>query len=150
MNVSDIDGAGQDGLESGGQARYTSIYIEDGKANCQMPGCENIGEWNCQRNNRIYRRRLCSKHRAIMKKGNVSKHWFNKEDFKDFNCNKCEYCGWEGVCNIRRPNPSCDGGIYQPGSIRAICPNCSSQISKGKMKDKFNLDWIANGSTSNN
>ncbi len=110
-------------------AKYKN-YI-DNKRECSFEGCTNIGEWNCAKNGRIYRRRYCSTHRARLK-GKTFKYRMKNDKNRN-----CEYCGWEGPCDIHRPIAGKDGGKYAKNNCRSICPNCHRLISYGLIDDKF-------------
>lgn len=105
----------------------------DNKRICIIDGCNNVGEWSKEVNGIIYRRRLCSGHRNILTRKNKHHKSYAREKFKELRCGACEYCGWEGPCDIHRPNI----GRYTNDNMRSACPNCHRLISMGIIKDKF-------------
>ena len=109
------------------------MELKDDKRICMINGCTNLGEWSKTVGNKLYRRRLCSNHRAKLVKKNNDTRTYAKERFKEFNCKLCEYCGWEGPCDVHRPNI----GRYTRNNMRSACPNCHRLISMGLIKDKF-------------
>jgi len=109
----------------------------DTKRKCKVEWCDNLGEWDKIIGNKVYRRKYCSKHRNPH--SYKTKNVYYREKFKKENCNKCEYCGWEGPCDIHRPNPGSNGGIYTKDNCRSACPNCHRLINMKLMKDKFNI-----------
>lgn len=111
----------------------------DNKRKCSIEGCNNVGEWNCIKRGKVYRRKLCSTHRMVLKKQTTGagKRTYAREIFKRDNCSKCEYCGWNGPCDVHRPIPNNEGGNYVKINMRSACPNCHRLITKGLMIDKF-------------
>lgn len=105
----------------------------DNKRVCEIDGCNNVGEWSKEVNGKIYRRRFCTKHRGLLTNKNPHHKSYAREKFKNVSCGKCEYCGWEGPCDVHRPNK----GKYTAGNMRSACPNCHRLISLGLIKDKF-------------
>ena len=111
------------------------MEIIDSKKKCCVEGCNCLGEWDKILGNRVYRRKKCSKHRRPH--SYKSRNVYYREKFKKDNCGDCEYCGWEGPCDIHRPNPRASGGQYTKDNCRSICPNCHRLISYGLIVDKF-------------
>ena len=111
--------------------RRLSMLI-DSKRICKAEGCRNVGEWDSIFKGKVRRRSLCSKHRK--KRPHIDKSRPNS-------INVCEYCGWNGPCDIHRPVTGATGGQYEKGNMRNTCPNCHRLISMGLLKDKFLKDF---------
>jgi hypothetical protein len=113
-------------------------FVNDKK--CVIEGCNNLGEWDCIKRNKLYRRKLCSTHRIRLKRQRsvLGARTYAKEIFKRDSCKFCEYCGWEGPCDCHRPNI----GKYKIGNMRSACPNCHRLISRGLLIDKFKTTTI--------
>ena len=105
----------------------------DNLRKCIIEGCNNLGEYARKYNGKIHRRRLCSSHRCYLKKDNTDSRTYAREKFKEIKCGKCEYCEWEGPCDVHRPNK----GRYTNGNMRSCCPNCHRLISRNIMIDKY-------------
>lgn len=105
----------------------------DEKRKCIINDCNNFGEWSKEVNGKIYRRRLCSKHRNLLTRRNPHHKSYAREKFKELKCNVCEYCGWVGPCDIHRPND----GRYTVDNMKSCCPNCHRLISMKIISDKY-------------
>ena len=110
--------------------------IVDEKRKCIIEGCNNVGEWKEIERGKVYRLRLCASHRHHLKKNNADARTYAKEKYKEIKCGKCEYCEWEGPCDIHRPNK----GRYTNGNMRSTCPNCHRLISRGLIVDKYKTE----------
>lgn len=117
----------------------------DSRKKCSIEGCNNLGEWYALKRGRVYRRKLCSNHRFKLlrmttKQGKLS---YAREIFKKDKCKICEYCNWEGPCDVHRPISGKEGGKYTKDNMRSICPNCHRLINLCLMVDKFKINDIA-------
>lgn len=115
--------------------RYKNMELIDDRRKCYVEGCNNVGEWNSIKGNKVYRRKLCGSHHKRLRgdKKPDGRYSYIREVFKNIKCGFCEYCGWEGPCDCHRPNP----GRYSKNNMRSTCPNCHRLITKGLMVDKF-------------
>lgn len=105
---------------------------------CETPECNNLGQYKEKHpiTGKVQRRRLCygCRHpRSGKKRGRKAHQW---KLFKEHKCNKCEYCGWEGPCDIHRPDPK---GKYEAGNMKSICPNCHRLLDLGLTDDPYTI-----------
>lgn len=83
----------------------------------------------------IYKDRIITK--TIEKKPKQYKYKrepISKESSLLFPNNKCELCGWEGVCDRHRKISGKNGGKYTKDNVIVVCPNCHRMIHLGVIK----------------
>lgn len=111
---------------------------------CEKEGCTNLGDVNKVINNRVYRAKLCTRHKrekyGMSKKSNSpSSNLKSSEKFKmRGHCDSCSCCGWKGPCDIHRPVAQ---GPYNLENMISLCPNCHRMVHRGYYEFKENK-WI--------